>query len=134
MKRFLIAFPLLVLTMGCADSLGEESQDDSQDGSADGAPNQNDDSDSVSDTDTSLESDTELDSDSDTGTEKRECESFDAWGPGVALNEVVPNFEFNGYIDSNLDGIIEKETVVFNMDDIRCTGKEALVIIAGTTE
>ena len=78
------------------------------------------------------DTDTDTDADTDTDTDADECEEVE-WGSGLKIGEAVSNWSQSGYIDSDLDGVVEQEEVEFDLELIHCTGKEAMVIIYGDT-
>jgi hypothetical protein len=74
------------------------------------------------------DTDTDSDSDSDTG----ECSPVE-WGSGLIIDQAVSNWSQTGYIDSDLDGVVEQQEVEFTLEDVHCTGKESMVVIYGDT-
>jgi len=76
--------------------------------------------------------DSDTDTDTDTDTDADQCEDIE-WGSGLKVGEAVSNWVQSGYIDSDLDGVVEQEEVEFDLDLIRCTGKESMVIVYGDT-
>ena len=74
----------------------------------------------------------DTDTDADTGADTGDCTDIE-WGSGLKIGEAVSNWVQTGYIDSNLDGVVEQEEVEFDLDLIRCTGKESMVIVYGDT-
>jgi hypothetical protein len=72
------------------------------------------------------------DAGTDTDTDSDVCEEIE-WGSGLKAGETVSNWVQSGYIDADLDGVVEQEEIEFDFELIHCTGKEALVIVYGDT-
>jgi hypothetical protein len=81
--------------------------------------------------------DADGDDDTDTGTDTGtgdECVAPFEWGDSFVKGEVIANWAFTGYIDSDGDGVVEPEEVEFDMDTIHCSGLQSIVLaIADTT-
>lgn len=71
---------------------------------------------------------TDTDADTDTGP----CSEVE-WGSGLKTGDAVSNWVQSGYIDGDLDGVVEQEEVEFDLDLIHCSGKESMVIVYGDT-
>ena len=77
--------------------------------------------------------DTDTDTATDTGTGEECVAPFD-WGDSWATGEVIANWQLNGYIDADGDGVVETDAVDFDMDTIHCRGLDSVVLaIADTT-
>jgi len=76
--------------------------------------------------------DADTDTDTDTDTDADECIEIE-WGSGLKEGEAVSNWVQTGYVDADLDGVVEQEEVEFDLNLIHCTGKEAMVIVYGDT-
>jgi hypothetical protein len=75
--------------------------------------------------------DGDTESEEDTGT--GECSQV-AWGGGCSVGNPVGNWSItSGYMDSDLDGVIEEEEVSFTLEEIHCAGVQSLVFVAGDT-
>lgn len=87
------------------------------------------DSDADGDGDADTDSDTDADTDSDTDGD---CPAV-TWGAGLNIGQPVANWSQSGYIDGNDDGVVEQVEVDFDLEQIHCTGKEALIVVVGDT-
>ena len=72
------------------------------------------------------------DAGSDTDTGDWVCPDVE-WGSGMSIGNAVSNWTMNGYIDSDLDGVVEETEVEFTLEDIHCTGKQSLIVMWGDT-
>jgi hypothetical protein len=102
------------------------------DDGADADSDSDGDSDADGDADTDTDSDADTDSDSDSDTDTGNCPEF-AWGTGFDIGDTVSNWAMNGYVDGDLDGVVEEVEVAFDLEEIRCTGRQSLVFIMGDT-
>ena len=68
----------------------------------------------------------------DTG-EPNYCTEPEWTANAFEVDQVVANWEFNGYIDSDRDGVVEQDEVPFTMEDINCMGYNSLVLMIGST-
>jgi hypothetical protein len=78
------------------------------------------------------DADSDSDSDGDTDTSTGPCSEV-PWGGGFSIGSAVANWEQPGYIDGDLDGVVEEEEVTFTLEDIHCAGIESIVFVAGDT-
>jgi hypothetical protein len=76
--------------------------------------------------------DTGTDAGGDAGSDTENCTPV-AWGSGLTVGTPVADWSFNGYIDQDGDGVVETTAVAFDLEDIHCTLKCALVVIIGDT-
>lgn len=69
---------------------------------------------------------------SDTDTGDWVCPDVE-WGSGMSTGNAVSNWAMSGFIDGDLDGVVEQEQVDFTLEDIHCTGQQSLVVMWGDT-
>jgi len=100
------------------------------------------DSDADSDSDTDGDSDTtdgdtDTDGDWDCGGGLAEVCPPPTWGADIAVGNPVANWQMHGYVDLDLDGVIEdaeKVETYFSMHGVYCcAGLRSLIVLFGTT-
>jgi hypothetical protein len=68
----------------------------------------------------------------DAGSDTEGCTPV-AWGGGLTTGAPVANWSLDGYADRDGDGVVETTAVPFDLEDIHCAHKRALVVIIGDT-
>ena len=54
-------------------------------------------------------------------------------GSGCNVGNTVGNWNLDGYADTNGDNVVETQETTVSLKDIRCTGKQSLVVSVGNS-
>ncbi len=103
---------------GDSDSDTDSDTDSDSDGDAD------------SDSDSDADSDSDGDADSDSDSDADMCEPVE-WDSGLVKGKVIENWQLTGFLDSDGDHIVEQNDIAFTMEELHCSGKQAVLLTMG---
>lgn len=115
------------------DSSSEEDDSNSSDEDEDASSSEDDDESSSSDSSTSKSSEETSSSGKGNKGSKRDCEKIE-WTSSVKVpkvGDVVPRDDQMGYIDSDGDGVADKESSEAGMCEMHKTGKNCALVTFG---
>jgi len=121
-------FALLILETFLVIACSSDGPDYDNDGGTDGDSDGDTDGDTDGDSDGDTDGDTDGDSDGDSNLN---CDDI-AWGNDkYKVGGIFPDYNFEGYIDSDGDGKLNQDQASFTSCDIYKTGPGCLVVLYG---